>query len=684
MVTHALIVGISKYSFNGRDLKSPVPDALLFAEWALERLNPRPILHLYLSPLDDQKQLCDATLARLAAKYGALNCQLAESKHVEDFLDNLAQGDLLLIYWSGHGVVNKKHDRYLLYADTTDNTLRRHFDVRNTLQYLSDKNFPVQIGFFDTCATSFDADLGANQRTVEDGSARQSYVFAASAGQAATEMSTTAESTFSAELLKILKEESLPLNEQRIIGKMQKCFENNPSQRPQYYALKPPDNEEQIGGNRPSSIYVQSVADKYGIPMQTLRQLADLAAKGTKLATVETRDKLFQELRRVAGGKDLARRDYYRFDAPEDLIHIFAGAVDRGLSVKLCESLDRLDAESLPARTLLELLPQLQAAVEIARPAAENARRAYYCVAGAQAQNAGDCESVATMIWRLAEGGRLEPVAEFFVHLAAEAAEPLHSALLDWARPLLGQRYDQVVVEAEEAPSYLFIDVERPDPKQPEKDRITAFLRRGSRTIYRWSIQSAPADFNSTIDTITYQAEKLVRRFFVQLLVSREMFDANPHRIPIDDEPLGTYFPVALRWRERVHGLPRTRSDDWIARAEEIREHLRTGSPGCQWCDPATNQLTGKNPGLIGFEAPLLEAVRKRVKDGAPFATWPESAPVNVPGLRKSVEDLASCAKDFDDLPSELQMKRKEGTAPEIALFWDDPRQLKAWRLLEP
>ena len=684
MATHALIVGISKYSFNGRDLRSPVSDALRFAEWALEGINPPPILHLYLSPLNDQKQECDATLANLGKRFGALAYQPAESIPVGQFLDNLPQGDLLLIYWSGHGIVDKKHERYLFYADTTDTTLQRHLDVRNTLQYLSDKNFPMQIGFFDTCATSFDADLGANQRTVEAGSARQSYVFAASAGQAATEMSTTANSTFSAELLKILREEPLPLNEARIIGKMQKCFENNPSQRPQYYALKPPENEEQIGGNRPSSIYVQSVADKYGIPMQTLRQLADLSAKGAKLATVETRDQLFQELQSVAGGKDLARPGYYRFDAPEDLVHIFAGAVDRGLSVKLCELLDKLDAESLPARTLLERIPDLEAAVKIALPGAANAMRAFYRVAGAQSQNGGDCESVATMIWRLAEGGRLEPVAEFFVHLAAEAAEPLRTTLLDWARPLLGGRYDQVVVDAEEAPSQLFIDVERPDSKQPDKDRITAFLRRGSRTIYRWSILSAQAEFNQTIDEITYQAQERVHSFFVQLLVSREMFDVNIHRIPIDNEPLGTYFPVALRWRERVHGLPRTRAEDWIARADEIREYLQSGTPGCQWYDQTTNQLTGTNPGLIGFEAPLLDAVRKRVKDGAPFAAWPESASASSPVLRKWVEDLASSTKAFDDLPSELQIKRKEGTAPHIALFWDDPRQLKAWRLLEP
>jgi hypothetical protein len=679
--TYALIVGISKFSFPNSDLQSPVRDALRFTDWLLRKKVPAKNIRLFLSPTDDARAKCDAEILRLSQTYGKLTYQPAESSLVDKYLDNTPEGETLLIYWSGHGVVNRADDRFLFYTDTTEATLQRHFDVRNTLKFLRSRRFPQQIAFFDTCAKLTPFDLGENKRVIPEGTARQSFLYAASPGQAATESKTTGVSAFSKQLFEVLEPQELPLDPDRLIDSVVRGFKKDPSQRPQYFVSKPPDGDEEIVGVRPASEYVQSVADQHQVSLQGLRHLAEKAAACPKLQQKAVRDQLFGDLQKAAQGRDLARPDYSMLDPGEDLLHIFAGAIDRQIVPRLIELLDALDAESLPAVLVLKMLPELKRVTLLTRDIpVHSAIRGFYRVANAGSGKIFEYDSVSRMVWKLSESGNLERVAEFLVHLAASEEEPLRTDLRNWAQPFLAGRFEHVEQAAEAVSAHLFIDIELEQTASGAEHKVVAFLRRGSRTLYSWPSQTcARAGLDRVIDAITFDAEKVVKEFFVQLLVPREMFGWTPHNIPVDGDPLGTYFPVALRWRERLHEMPRTRYKEWIERAEEIRRHVETGCKGCQWMD-----LTDGTPGLLGFLRPELETVRQRVKDGAPFAVWPVSDPADVECLRTDVDKIAGDCRPFDELPAVLRKKRYDRKAPDITLFWDDPKHLRAWRLLEP
>jgi hypothetical protein len=682
---HALVVGISKYSLKQADLEGPVADALLFAKWLRKdnQIAPENI-RLFLSPTEEGTEEC----AR-QAKALELDYLPAIKRHLDDYFDkSFPSGALFLLYWSGHGVIDKKNQRYLFFSDATETALNYHLDVRNTFDFLRGKSFSKQIGFIDTCAKSVSWDLGTNTRTVSGGSAEQSYLFAASPGQAAADFKSRRTSYFSEKLLEVLKQNPFPPEASTAIKAMRNQFAQHAEQRPQYFAYKDFDSDESILGHRPISSYVQSVASLNDIPIQGLRRLADIAAQGDKLSQRSVRDKLFAELLEQTDGLDLARPGFFNFDPSDDLIQMFAGALDRGIVNALCDSMNRLDAESLPVRRVLGVLPQLQEAVKLTRSFTVEAALPAFSSSKSSAALITEWDSVSWMIWSLADSIHLlEPVAEFLLRLANQVNGILRERLTTWAARYVDESLiEGIAEEVENEPAFLFIDIERTDSTQDGQDIVEAFLRRGPLTIHVWPARKSKCrDLDSVIDTITFDAEKLVHGFFVQILVPREMFDWTPHSILLDKEQLGVYFPVALRWRERVHRMPRTRYQEWIARAQKIRLHLGAGCCNCcRWFDFKTSTFIPGEPGLLAFSSPNFDAIRQHVKDGAPFAIWPPTDPGNDADLRSAVDGLSAGAAGLDKVPHELKERRSQHSAPDISLFWDDPQQLKTWKLIEP
>ncbi|WAZ26014.1 caspase family protein [Streptomyces cinnabarinus] len=108
--TFALVVGIESYEINtGLDLSGPARDAVRFADWLTGTAGvPQDNLRLLLSPLAGNQ-------AGTAAKP-------ATGKNVMDALfEDLPRcdGDLLWIYWAGHGFLDPQHQLLLPYADAT-------------------------------------------------------------------------------------------------------------------------------------------------------------------------------------------------------------------------------------------------------------------------------------------------------------------------------------------------------------------------------------------------------------------------------------------------------------------------------------------------------------------------------------------------------------------------------------
>jgi hypothetical protein len=94
--TYALVVGIEKYKAgSGWDLNGPANDAIQFVNWLLERkVNPENI-HLFLSPLDTNRNLIQNT----TLNYQAANQENIINAIIYELLSKDVTGELLYVFW---------------------------------------------------------------------------------------------------------------------------------------------------------------------------------------------------------------------------------------------------------------------------------------------------------------------------------------------------------------------------------------------------------------------------------------------------------------------------------------------------------------------------------------------------------------------------------------------------------
>ncbi len=204
--TYALVVGIEKYDAGSAwNLDGPVTDALEFCRWLLARNVSREHIDLFLSPLENnrpriQESKFEAQPATRSAIDGALTT-LHETK-----------GDLLVLFWAGHGVVNGENDRRLFYADATSDN-KRNLDLDSLLKSLGSSyfaGFPRQILFIDACANYAEEmqwafKLPGEELPVGQPTGHEQFVFmAAKDGQVAKNLGKEKRGLFSQNLLQEL------------------------------------------------------------------------------------------------------------------------------------------------------------------------------------------------------------------------------------------------------------------------------------------------------------------------------------------------------------------------------------------------------------------------------------------------------------------------------------------------
>lgn len=149
--TYALVVGIEQYD-GGWKLDGPASDARRFVDWLLQRGVPSDNIGLFLAPLDVNQDLVNQS--------GPI-VHPAISGEVEQFVTRtLAQqeGQLLFVFWGGHGLFTVDDGRKLLYANANDND-KVSLDLKSFLDCLRSetlRGFPLQICIVDACAQYID------------------------------------------------------------------------------------------------------------------------------------------------------------------------------------------------------------------------------------------------------------------------------------------------------------------------------------------------------------------------------------------------------------------------------------------------------------------------------------------------------------------------------------------------
>jgi hypothetical protein len=145
--THAVVVGIEAYA-AGPDwsLGGPAADACRVTDWLLSRGVPADQISLFLSPADASALAVPAGVAAQGATSTTISRVLTEE------LPKL-QGDLLFLFWGGHGVITQALERRLYFADaTTANKLNLDLNALLT-SFRSDlyRGLPRQVCIVDAC-----------------------------------------------------------------------------------------------------------------------------------------------------------------------------------------------------------------------------------------------------------------------------------------------------------------------------------------------------------------------------------------------------------------------------------------------------------------------------------------------------------------------------------------------------
>jgi hypothetical protein len=206
--THAVVVGVEKYDAGTAwDLDGPAADARRFVEWLLTRGVPAEQVQMFLAPLGhNQPWNAPAGLTVEPADRASI---------LRGLFTTLAarRGDLLLVYWGGHGVLTVDDTRRLYYADATQ-LAKFNLDLTALLVSLRTDvlpGFPRQVVIVDACQNYLDeAALVASlpHETLPRGELlddRQQFVLlAARPGEPAANSGARKAGTFSLELLEEL------------------------------------------------------------------------------------------------------------------------------------------------------------------------------------------------------------------------------------------------------------------------------------------------------------------------------------------------------------------------------------------------------------------------------------------------------------------------------------------------
>ncbi|MDN0197341.1 caspase family protein [Streptomyces sp. S.PNR 29] len=218
--TYALVVGVEQYALTARwNLRGAARDALRFARWLTGPAQvPPDNVRLLLSPLDPEG-LDWSAAAQLAALKD--RCRPATEENVRNALFRElpeCDGDMLWIYWAGHGFLSPKREMMLPCADAHRGEIR-HLNLDSALHWwrtdLVRCRFPLQAALVDACRVEVPRGSALNFPSFDYGGGslrtgrRQFELYASREGEASRNDPETASGQFTEVLLGELADRNL-------------------------------------------------------------------------------------------------------------------------------------------------------------------------------------------------------------------------------------------------------------------------------------------------------------------------------------------------------------------------------------------------------------------------------------------------------------------------------------------
>ena len=153
---HAVCVGLEYFpqAPDGWNLPGAASDALRFARWLRRAGVPASNVSLWLSPVPGEAERLRAEAVESGLVWRET---ISRDLIMDHFTNTLAQvaGDLLYVYWGGHGMYDQD-ERWLLFcpeASENDPRCIDAADLRRHMARSSMRGFGQQVYFFDACAT---------------------------------------------------------------------------------------------------------------------------------------------------------------------------------------------------------------------------------------------------------------------------------------------------------------------------------------------------------------------------------------------------------------------------------------------------------------------------------------------------------------------------------------------------
>ncbi|MBD2115086.1 MULTISPECIES: caspase family protein [Cyanophyceae] len=249
---HALVVGIEQYQAGpAYDLNGPARDALGFAHWLLAHGVQPANIQLFLSPLDQNREVLAEAETQGLSPQEATRDRI--SRTITDrFVDRGGRERRLYVFWAGHGFITKLDTttRRLLFADTnTRNKWNLDFDT--LLQAFQTAKhgavFPRQIFLIDACANPMFQDFyptlqaaAAGEGFVTSGTqgqAEQFALFAAAEYAVATNLTQAGTGRFSRAVLEELQAQPLWPNMPELTSKIKANFRDQQHLEPVFWSV---------------------------------------------------------------------------------------------------------------------------------------------------------------------------------------------------------------------------------------------------------------------------------------------------------------------------------------------------------------------------------------------------------------------------------------------------------------
>jgi hypothetical protein len=729
--TWAVVVGIEQYDVGGEwnKLDGPVHDCVRFVKWLRKWEVPSGQILTFLSPLPKNK------LEAMAVEH-----EPASADNVlKAFADVLPEktGEVLFIFWGGHGVVTEGKKRCLFYANATK-SFKRNLDFTSLLDAMHTRSFSgfqKQIGFIDACA-NYSEDMGLTVAIPQgdaipshkdiDHDIRQSVLFASRAGEVAANNDVARTGEFSSLVLASLEQtDAFPGNLLSMNVNIKRHFdamrtEGKLRQTPVHYSWNTIDfgGEEGELYSLPDSRDAQAVASQWNLSIKQLRAIYHAILKCPSMKDRKTRDGVVQSLDKEVRTA-IVRRDDDPLTDVRSIVN--ASLIDNQAWDELLEVLRKFEPDKWSVELAMRYCDGLLRAASIwgwvkrVELPFQDLKRMYYDSAvdrqcAPAVDNLDDMlEALVTMTPR---AGRVEPLIEFVERInrvlpAAGLDGWLQKQLDKPKREELKKRLDYAETQGKQTRPSLFILVKNKTDNDPN---VEAWLSNGG------DISHTFKDSNLSSEGVRQVVLELLNDFAdvavpptLELFLPRELMCSAPELWKIDENDdfsmLGADYPIVIRWADRQTKADKRMKDRWRKRAEAILNRLNSGLP------PSILHVKPGQPGhsvlelqrkiaynpdcedliVLGIVPPTnpsateIDFILGALIAGAPFLCWLRDIP---PDWQQLDTELVNIMVNFREIPFQLHKARGQGgwaLTTYLSLLWDDPGHLPYdARLLEP